>query len=97
MLRELELPIQDLDPNVLKHIHAKIILLLSQMVNLSMPNASLEVGPSGLRLEGLVYARHGREPFGIETCRRTHVESLRAEMFMGCPSTQLRARKAPCT
>jgi hypothetical protein len=38
MFRELELPTEDLDPNVLKHTHAKIILFRSRMVNLTMPN-----------------------------------------------------------
>jgi len=38
MFRELELPTQNLDPNVLKHTHTKIIPLLSWMVNLGMSN-----------------------------------------------------------
>jgi hypothetical protein len=43
MFRGLELPTQNLDPNVLKHTHAKIILLRSPMINLAMPNRLRDV------------------------------------------------------
>jgi len=54
-------------------------------------------------LKPIVYARHvedpevigGREPFGPETCRRAHVESLKAEGLMGCPFDPAQSKGSP--